>query len=520
MGTLGLAADKCVFEGTARNTVTGLPVAKASIRLVPIYGLTPGYAGTTDGAGAFRFEGIEAGDYHVEPERAGYVRPNTKLHLAPGQTADKAELWMTPEGGIAGKVLGPDGEPLRGARVTLIAQRWWRGKHVYRAECCARTDDAGMYHSAGLAPGRYFVYAARPQERPLAHSILEAPGKPEMRIASRYHPDSGKLEGAVPVEVRAGEEIAGIDFKLPLVPVFHARGRAQGKAPLSEEPDIYLAERNNGHALEWTAESATIDDDGSFDIAGVSAGSYFLYSLLDPYRTDRSMSAKIPVTVKAQDISSLLAPPVIRFDLKGRVRLEDGSAPPPPIAASVFCEASNVDYNRFQGAMPKADGTFVMAALAADRYFVYIQSEKLYLKSVRVKGAEVEGAEIDLTYGPAEDVELIVSDAAGSVEGTVKEPHGETTLMAIPEGVPFAGTRPLSAEIDQDGHFRIAGLAPGHYRAFAVTGYDTGLWQNAEFQRQMANRGTPFEVAEKGSARIEVEAVATSEVRQVEERIQ
>jgi hypothetical protein len=518
METVGLAADKCVFEGTARNSVTGLPVAKASIHLLPIYGQTPGYAGTTDGAGAFHFEGIEAGDYHVETERAGYVwRPNSKLHLAPGQTVDKIELRLTPEGGVAGKVLGPDGEPLRGARISLIAQRWWRGKRIYRAEDGARTDDAGTYHSTGLAPGRYFIYAARPQEGPLANSILEAPGKPEMRIAGRYYPDSGELEGAAPVEVRAGAEIAGIDCKLPLVPVFHARGKA---AAPPEKMDIYLAERNNGHALEWTAESAGVHQDGSFDIAGVGAGNYFLYSLLDPYRPDRPSSAKIPVTVEAQDVSGLLAPSVIRFDLQGRIRLEDGSAPPPPIAASIFCEASNVDYNRFQGALPEAGGTFVIAALPADRYFVYIQSEKLYLKSVRVKGAEVEGAEIDLTNGPAEDVELIVSDAAGSVEGTVKEPHGETMLLAIPEGVPFAGTRPLSAEIDQDGHFRIAGLAPGHYRAFAVTGFDSGLWQNAEFQRQMANRGTAFEVAEKGSARIEVEAVAASEVRQVEERIQ
>jgi len=517
MGTVGLAADKCVFEGTARNAVTGLPVAKASIHLVPIYGQTPGYAGTTDAAGAFHFEGIEAGDYHVEPERAGYVRPNSKLHLTPGQTAEKAELWLTPEGSIAGKVLGPDGEPVRGARITVIAQTWWRGKRIYRAECCAATDGAGTYHSAGLAPGRYFVYAARPQEGPLAYSVLEAPGKPEMRLGGRYHPDSGELEGAAPVDVPAGEEIVGIDCKLPLAPVFHVRGKAAAPA---EEPDVYLAERNNGHALEWTAQSATIGDDGSFNIAGVSAGNYFLYSLLDPYRPGHPSSAKIPVTVKAQDISGLLAPSVTRFDLKGRVRLEDGSAPPAPIAASIFCEASNVDYNRFQGAMPKADGTFVMAALAADRYFVYVQSEKLYLKSVRVRGAEAEGAEIDLTNGPAEDVELIVSDAPGSVEGTVKEPHGETSLMAIPEGVPFAGTRPLSAEIDQDGHFRIAGLAPGHYRAFAATGYDNGLWQNAEFQRLMAGRGTPFEVAENGSARIEVERVAASEVRQVEDRIQ
>jgi hypothetical protein len=55
----------------------------------------------------------------------------------------------------------------------------------------------------------------------LAYSILEAPWKPEMRIAGRYHPDSSQLDGAAPVEVRAGEEISGIDFRLPLAPVFH-----------------------------------------------------------------------------------------------------------------------------------------------------------------------------------------------------------------------------------------------------------------------------------------------------------
>jgi hypothetical protein len=49
----------------------------------------------------------------------------------------------------------------------------------------------------------------------LAYSILEAPWKPEMRIAGRYHPDSSQLDGAAPVEVRAGEEISGIDFRLP-----------------------------------------------------------------------------------------------------------------------------------------------------------------------------------------------------------------------------------------------------------------------------------------------------------------
>jgi hypothetical protein len=511
---MGLAADKCVYEGVVRNAVTHLPVTKASIRLVSSSGQTAGYLGAAGADGAFHFEAVEPGDYQVEVERVGYVwRPGSKLYLAPGQKVDKAELWLTPEGGVSGKVLGPDGEPLPGARITLIAPQWWRGKHFYRAANSTDAGSAGEFHFTGVAPGRYFVYAARPRQGPLAYSILEAPGKPAMRIAARYHPDSPQLEGAAPVEVRAGEEIAGIDFRLPLVPVFHIRG----KDPQAGGLAIHLAERKGDQALEWTAETAVTDKD-SFDIAGVAEGSYSLYSLLQgPGRPDRPASEKIPVTVNAQDVSGLQAPPITRFDLKGRVRLEDDSAPPP---VAIFCEGSNVDYNRFQGSMSKADGTFVIEALPADRYSVRIENQEFYLKAVRLRGVEVQAAEIDLTNGPMEDVELILSAAAGSVEGAVKEPSAETTAVLIPKGVPFAGTRPLSAQIDQDGHFRIAGLAPGHYSAFAVTEFDQGLWQNAEYQRRMASRGTAFEVAEKGIARIEMQVVPASEVRQVEGGIQ
>jgi hypothetical protein len=510
------AADKCVFEGAARDTATRLPVAKVSIHLVPNNGQRAGYAGSTNAAGAFHFENIEPGDYNLELDRTGYAwRLASKLHLAPGQTVDKMDLWLTPEGGVAGKVLGPDGEPLRGAHISLIQRSWWRGKRLYRAMANAYASHTGDYHIAGVAPGRYLVYASRPRQGALAYSILEAPGKPEMRIAGRYHPDAAQLEGAAPVEVRAGEEISGIDFRLPLAPVFHARGTG----PVAVGLSLQLAQANSGQALEWTVENAAIGD-GSFDIAGVAPGSYVLYSLLQgPGQSDRPTSAKVPVTIASQDVSGLPAPPVTRFDLKGRVRLEDGSAPQ-SYPGVVFCEGRNIEYNRFQGSMPKADGAFGFAGLPADRYRLFMESaEAFYLKSVRVKGLEAEDAEIDLTNGPAEDVELIVSQAAGSVEGTVKEPAFEATVVAVPEGVPSAGSRPRTAQPDQQGHFRIAGLAPGHYRAFAVTGYDSGLWQNAEFQRQMADRGTAFEVAEKGSAHVELPVVPAAEVRQVEDRI-
>ena len=63
-------------------------------------------------------------------------------------------------------------------------------------------------------------------------------------------------------------------------------------------------------------------------------------------------------------------------------------------------------------------------------------------------------------------------------------------------------------------------LEPGTYRAFAVTHYDLGLWQNAEFLRQVADRGVALEVAGKSGAPIEVPALRAADVRQVEERLE
>jgi hypothetical protein len=504
--------------------VTLLPVAKVSVTLVSGNSQI-GYAGATNAAGAFHFEGVETGDYQIELARTGYrAGPGSKLHLAPGQTVDKTDLWITPDSGISGKVLGPDGEPLQGARITLIAQKWRRGKRVYQGVDTERTDDAGAYHAAAVAPGRYFVYAARPREGPLAYSILEAPGQPEMRIAGRYHPDSPQLEGAAPVEVRAGEEISGIDLRLPLTPVFHVSGTANAGSP-ADNMGISLQKRNHDQALEWETAGAFIGKDGSFDIAGVTPGDYFLFSF-QSRENDRWVSAKIPLTTVAQDIAGLPAPAVARFEMKGGIRVEDGAAAE-AIPVQIFCEGSqDDDYTPFQRrSQPQADGTFVLRGLTADRYAIRVENMEtgkaggFYLKAVRANGVTVAGGEVDMTNGAAENVELILSAGVGSVEGTVKEPAADLTVVVIAESVPSGATRPLTGYLDQDGHFSLTDLEPGSYRAFAVTSYDKGLWQNAEFRRQMADRGTAFDVAEKGSAHIEVKVVPAGEIRQVEERI-
>jgi hypothetical protein len=237
----------------------------------------------------------------------------------------------------------------------------------------------------------------------------------------------------------------------------------------------------------------------------------------------------------AEDLAGIVAPSVRQFELKGRIRVEGKSADG-PVPVQIFCEGSDADEysSLMRRAQPQPDGAFSIGELTADRYTIRVANMEgggYYLKAVRVNGVPVPGAAIDLSGGPVGDVELILSAAVGSVEGTVRwpdapdqsnaapEPPGELTVVIVPQKLQSGDSRTQIAYLDQ-GSFQVTDLEPGDYRLFAVTGYDRGLWQNAGFLQQISSRGTVVEVVEKQSPRIELQVLRAAEVRQARERVE
>src|SRR5262249_8312913 len=151
-----------------------------------------------------------------------------------------------------------------------------------------------------------------------------------------------------------------------------------------------------------------------FDIGGVTPGNYLLYAVQTRDR-EQMYSAKIPFTVGSNGVAGLVAPMVQQFDFKGRVRVEGG-----PVGVLVpvdmLCEGSDTDeYSMLMhSAQPTPEGTFSVANMTPDRYTIRIANREtgrdggFYLKSVRVKGIAMPNSQIDLSTGPAEDVELIL----------------------------------------------------------------------------------------------------------------
>jgi hypothetical protein len=535
------ASAKCVFEGKARNTVTDLAVGQVIIRLIPFSG-SVAYAGSSKSDGTFRFENIAPGDYRVEAQRTGYSAPwilsdpsgraVSIMRLAAGQTLAGNTLWLAPDGAISGKVIGADGEPLSSAPVSLIERRWRWGRRAYAKIDQAETDDSGAFHFSDVPAGRYWVYAGCPLS--LSQSIVEAPGKPEMRIAGRYYPNAAQLDRAGLVEVHAGGEAAGIEFKLPLMPVFHVSGTYTPIEGDASHPARHA--RLGDQPLDWGGAGLPPVKDGKFDIPGVLPGDYFL-TVEDAGNRRRGIAPKLPFAISDRDISGLSIPPVTRVELREMMKV-DGETPTGQPAIEIAWqgrEADDYSFGHFLFA-PEPDGTFRFSNITPDRYTISITNWPdgdhggLYLQQVLVNGVAAPANEIDLTGGAPSEIELLLSTAAATVAGTVirpeqpadakKLPEPEPSgVVLIPEKLPSGAIYPIFTTLDAADRFEFPNLEPGTYRLLAVPPQDFGLWRNPDFLRRIAERGVEVEVSAKARVSVEVHALRAADVRQVEEGI-
>jgi hypothetical protein len=226
------------LSGVVRRAGTDMPVARARVLVAPHASVADGVRmATTDERGRFSVSNLPDGVYRVWAEQEDYVRSVPVDATIESGAADRSlTIPMVPTGVIVGRVLDGTAEPL--ARVYVRAEG---GAGVWEAQ----TNDLGEYRLFGLPPGAYVVSAApylpprieegtyvRPTPPgpfsrgegqfmiPLAR-LLQAgelidpralAGAGRIRV---FSPGTADADSAVPLEVRPGETMMGVDFVLP-----------------------------------------------------------------------------------------------------------------------------------------------------------------------------------------------------------------------------------------------------------------------------------------------------------------
>jgi len=584
---------RVVLEGS------GTPVRRARVSLAAPE-LRGGRSTVTDDQGRFGFQALPAGRFTLTASKAGFVdiaygakragRPGTPIQLAEGQDLTALTLAMPRGGVITGIVVDEHGEPAPGTPVRALRFVIQTGERRLQQAGQDQTDDRGMYRIFQLQPGEYIVNAVPrnlnvgDMRQSLAIEVnslmqqLQASGVNPNAMAAAvsgngeiggriallqqqmatyeqdqptayapvYYPGTTTPDSAVTVALSAGEERAGVDFRLQLVPTSRVGGLVVGPTgDLPPATQVALIPRNASGMPSVPGlgnNMARVGGDGRFSFNNVTPGDYSLQARATVRdatappaaaaggRGGRGGQGPISqVLWAAADIAVGGAPlPELILNLQsgmtvsGQVRFE-GSAAAPADLSVVRVSVTSRGAQAFEiGGMPPvqadATGRFSIPGVAPGRYSVTatmagggarggrggvagpVGGAQWILQSAMFNGQDLLDFPVEI--GPNQSLQNVIlsytdktQELTGTIQDTSGRPTADFTIIVFPSDTQYwqpqarriSATRPGT-----DGRFTFRGLPAGEYRLTAVTDVEPGEWYDADFLQQLGGASIPI----------------------------
>lgn len=251
---------------TGKVTLGGEPYRGAMVAFFPegskLYERMQMATVDADGGYALTLDG--AGNYVVSisrlPGAAGQQNTIEFAQEVPERSEFEADFEL-PLGRISGRVLGPDGGPASGARVTLTSADGARSDQLFGGQYTEIPTEAdGTYDIVGLRPGTY---------------RLAAGGAPILGLGG-----GARFGRVVHDAIRLGEDtwLENVDFRLPAPGSIAAVVRGLDGDPV-EGADIFVRDAN-GTVVE-PFSFVTTDSTGKGLVAGLAPGEYTVSARLD-----------------------------------------------------------------------------------------------------------------------------------------------------------------------------------------------------------------------------------------------
>jgi Carboxypeptidase regulatory-like domain len=224
----------------------------------------------TDQDGRYSLEELEPGPYRLTVQKTGYVPLDpasvpTYWVLA-GQSLDVATVSLQKGGVVAGRVLDSFGEPMVDISVRAVKP----GAAIDRMGEANRTNDLGEFRVFGLAAGEYII-AASP--RPFGSDALS-----RTMVSSTFYPGTSDPSAAQVLTVRAGQTVAGIEFRTVMASTFRVSGTVVDELGMPVVgATVVLAgdSRASGGIAAGIVGETRSDGAGVFSINAVMSGKYY-----------------------------------------------------------------------------------------------------------------------------------------------------------------------------------------------------------------------------------------------------
>jgi len=450
-----VALSAQVIEGTVVDSVTGSPIAGASVQIERA-GKAP-YQTTSDAQGVFRIDGVADGSYTALAFKNGFLTVQDETARRPfrvvaGLDPVHVKLSLTPRGRLSGRVLDADNRPVAGADVWLL-QATGAGQE--------ETSDNNGGFSFEQPPGAYLLSARAPDKLPPPAPVADQ----HYAWAKTWFPGVTNAGEAQKIMLRPGVELSDQDVKLRAVNAYSIRG--------------LVRESNGDPAAALAVSLARVDDseppsirtsvsakDGSFTFDNVYDGDWRLSAAR---KGDGVLRAKAGVTITGRDASDvelrLSAPfnvPIEFFlatadsttKIQGDVVLGPEMGGGRDVPAPVSRTRNGNSW--VEGVYP---GRYLVNTLTPSGY---------YLASITLGDQEIMGRIVELSAdSPA--LKVFYRSDGGAIRGTVED-CGNATVVVAPQD-PLLQRGDLLAvryvQCTEDGHFEVRNLHPATYYAFA-----------------------------------------------------
>jgi len=482
-------------EGQVVNQRTGAPIAGAQVKLVASDATRSQAA--ADRKGHFGFSGLEAGQYHVQAERSGFVplQWGTVLTLAAGEQVKDFKVRLTPQATISGTLLDADGAPVANVYVHVLRHTWREGKRILTSAGGAQSNDAGEYRIAGLAASDYLL---RAQPRELA--VPSGEDKIKRIYVATWYPVVNDAGAAAALHLADGDDRTGLAFTLRASTVVKVHGRVT-RPPAKLEASAAIVElmpADDAWEMDICGMAQANGPEGAFVIPDVPPGTYRIQArLIDLTAVQQGLqnmhSASQIIQVGDTDVEGVILNPAPPQTLAGLVKW-DGKPPEDAGPCLVSLQGqSRVLMSNLPPTTTKADGTFSLE-VASGRFDLNVncESKGSYMKAARLGDADVLAIGIDGAEAlPAGPLQVTMATGAGEIEGSVLDADshsvGGATVVATPDASKRAAL--FHSDItDQNGHFKLSGIVPGAYSLDAWDQVEDEAWQSGEFIKKYDDR--------------------------------
>jgi uncharacterized protein (DUF2141 family) len=513
-----------------------------------------GQTTVTDDRGRFNFDGLPAGRYTVAAAKDGWIattygsrrplRPGSAVVLAAGERV-RIGIRLLRGAVITGELIDQHGLPAGGATVRAMRNVMRHGERVLDfIGLPAVADDRGIYRIYGLPPGDYVVGAAwRPNYlgtntelrltsdvdvRSAAGAESDPAVSPSsdraVALASTFYPGTTVPGEAAMVTVGGGEERAGIDFPLRVVPTARIAGTLiapdSGQIPSGLQVSLMAADAVSfADRMVDVFRNTAVKSDGSFTFVDIAPGQYTLFARValpgSPNGSPEQQMfwASTDVSVEGDSISGLSLVLSAGTTLSGHIRFNGDAAPVDPTAVRVALfpeETKGIVSFAPVTAVVDAEGRFSVQGVTPGRYRLSASFPGLgraggwLLRSATAGGVETLDAPVTIRPGAnLTDAVIEFTDRMAELTGMVQDvadaPVAQYTLILFPResGLWTPQTRRIqAAHAATDGAFGFHALPPGNYLLVAVDDVDPGEWFDPACLKRLVPGATAIVLSE------------------------